>query len=100
MKATYVINAGFAAILGLTAFGTYTLKHDVEQTAQDLRALKAQIADEYDTINILNAEWAHLNRPERLHELARRYLPLQPLDGSQIVPLRDVPAALRTPPEE
>ena len=94
MKAALVTNAAFIALLGATAVGTYALKHDVEATAQQLRGLKAQIAEERDNITILNAEWAHLNRPERLQELARRYLKLEPLRSEQIVPVGSVPEAL------
>lgn len=94
MKASIVVNAASIAVLGLTAAGTYTLKHNVEQTAQQLRSLKSEIADEQDNISVLNAEWAHLNRPERLEELSRRYLTLEPLPSNRIVAPEDVPAAL------
>ena len=40
---------------------------------------------------MLRAEWAHLNDPHRLADIARRYLDLAPVAGVQLVRLDALP---------
>ena len=41
---------------------------------------------------LLRAEWAHLNDPNRLSDLARRHLDLAPVAGVQVVRFDILPA--------
>ena len=52
---------------------------------------EARIQAERDEIGVLRAEWAHLARPERIQELATKYLDLQPLSLNQIVAASAIP---------
>jgi hypothetical protein len=56
-------------------------------------SLKVDLVHERESLHLLNAEWAYLNRPERLRTLADRHLDLAPMDSRQINAVRALPAA-------
>jgi hypothetical protein len=83
-----MIRPGTLLWLGLVAlagFGLFQLKYRVQGQEQELAHLFRQIQNDRDQIQVLRAEWAHLNDPHRLADLARRYLDLAPVAGVQIV---------------
>jgi hypothetical protein len=66
---------GFASVLSLLAVIAlgYWAYHQTIQTQQAERRvdrLQYQIGAERERLSILRAEWAYLNRPDRLRELA------------------------------
>ena len=63
----YVISA--LAVMGL-AFWAYHENYQTQKAQKDMAKLRAEIRALYDTRAMLRAEWAYLNRPERLTELA------------------------------
>jgi cell division protein FtsL len=78
------------------AVAAFTVKYEVRDLEDELAATQSAIADGREEIHVLKAEWSYLNRPERLAELAGRYLDLSPMGPGQMaslvdVPLRDVP---------
>lgn len=77
----------------IAAFGLYCVKYFVQDVQRDVVVLKADLGRENESLHLLNAEWAYLNRPERLHALSDRYLQLQPLDSRQIQDVGVLPAA-------
>jgi hypothetical protein len=82
------------AILGLigSAGYAYSIKYDTLFQAEKVAKLKGRIQRERDAIAVLKAEWAHLNRPDRLQEAAERHLPdLQPIAPHQLARLSDLP---------
>ena len=56
-------------VLG-TGYWAYTENYETRASIQRVDALKRQINEERRAISILKAEWAYLNRPDRLRELA------------------------------
>lgn len=82
---------------GIAAVGLYFVKHVVEDVQRDVAKLETQVAQEDESLHLLNAEWAYLNRPERLHALADKHLMLQPLDSRQIQDVGVLPAAFESP---
>ena len=40
-------------------------------------------------IHVLNAEWSHLNEPQRLQKLAEKYLDIGPMKTEQIAAVID-----------
>lgn len=82
---------------GIAAVGLYFVKHVVEDVQRDVASLEAQVASEDESLHLLKAEWAYLNRPERLHELADKHLTLQPMDSRQIQDVGVLPAAFEAP---
>ncbi|HEX3064091.1 MAG TPA: hypothetical protein VFA91_08960 [Candidatus Polarisedimenticolia bacterium] len=73
------------ALIALASIGTFQLKYRVQAQEQELTRLDRQIQRDRDAIQVLHAEWAHLNDPGRLADLARRHLDLAPVAGVQIV---------------
>ncbi|MCF4167077.1 hypothetical protein L2U69_15595 [Zavarzinia compransoris] len=69
----------------------YQVKYEVGQLEQEARALHRDVAREHQAIQVLQAEWAYLNQPARIQDLAERYLDLQPLKPTQITTLDRLP---------
>lgn len=82
------------ALLGLFALlfaVLYLVKYEVQAVKDRNAALRAQIAEEEESLRILEAEWAFLNQPSRLRRLAEAHLMLQPVTPKSIVALGDLP---------
>lgn len=58
-----------AAVVGL-AFWAYGASYETRETERDVARLERQIGARHQELSMLRAEWAYLNRPDRLHELA------------------------------
>ena len=80
------------ALIALASVGTFQLKYRVQAQEQELTKLDRQIQRDRDAIQVLHAEWAHLNDPARLSDLARRHLDLAPVAGVQITTFDALPA--------
>jgi len=59
----------FVAVIGL-AFWAYHENYQTQQSIREVRQLQDRIGAAHARINMLNAEWAYLNRPDRLRDLA------------------------------
>lgn len=69
----------------------FVVKYEVRDLEDELARLQADLNNRQESIHVLRAEWSYLNRPERLTELAQRYLDLTPMAPSQMSVLVDVP---------
>ena len=63
----YVLAA--LAVMGL-GFWAYQENHKTREEIADVRALHGQIGAAHERLGMLRAEWAYLNRPDRLRDLA------------------------------
>lgn len=72
------------ACFAVGAFGLYMVKFSVQNLQREVVVAQQQLADEKESLHLLNAEWAYLNRPERLRALAAQHLKLVPLDSRRI----------------
>lgn len=79
------------AALVLAAADVYKIKYESTQQAERVARLRGEIRREQDTIATLRAEWARLERPDRIQDLAQRHLKLKPLDPRQLDALDRLP---------
>lgn len=75
----------------IAAIGVFVLKHEVQKLEAELAGVHRQIVVGQEELHVLKAEWSHLNQPERLKDLASRYLSLEPLAPGQIVGFEALP---------
>lgn len=103
-----VVSAGLALAAGSAVFHT---SMETKRLQGELARIERQIDRERALIDVLVAEWAYVNQPDRLRTLADAYLPIGPVAGDRIItassavppvlPLAEGqthPLALRFPP--
>lgn len=81
LRITSLIWMGCFAV---AAFGLYMVKFSVQNLQRDVAVAEQALANEKESLHLLNAEWAYLNRPERLRALSEAHLDLVPLDSRRI----------------
>ena len=57
------------SVIGL-AFWAYHENYETQQVIREVRRLHADIGAAHTRLNVLEAEWAYLNRPDRLRDLS------------------------------
>jgi hypothetical protein len=95
----YVLS--FLALIAL-GFWAYRENYATQASLREVRGLQSQIADLREALSVQRAEWAYLNRPQRLRELVDLNfdaLGLLPMDPSQFgtaaqvaFPVPEIPA--------
>ena len=91
MKTLFYLSSALV-VMGL-AFWAYQENYRTQAKLRDLSELKREIGDLRTSQAMLEAEWAYLNRPERLAELAQinfDRLGLLPLRPDQLDPVENV----------
>ncbi len=83
----------YMACFACAAIGLYLVKYNVQNVQREVAGLKHGLATEKESLHLLNAEWAYLNRPQRLEALASRHLDLVPLDSRRVNEVSVLPAA-------
>lgn len=81
-----------ACMIALPA--SYGIFHRVESANQRIQQLRHEIDVERESVQVLRAEFAYLNRGERLAELADRYH--QSLLLEPVLPLQLAPGPVRS----
>ena len=76
------------AILGTTL---YQVKIGIDRREGELLALERDIRSAEREIAVLEAEWAHLSRPERVLELSNRLLEMKPIPEDRVLPIDAIP---------
>jgi hypothetical protein len=74
----------------------YQVKHSVAQLDRELRTINRQTEQARERTQVLRAEWALLNEPDRLRQVAQRHLPLEAMTPAQFV--RPAEMERRLPP--
>ena len=56
-------------VMGM-AFWAYRQNYETQDAIREAEMVRGEIAELRETLGVLRAEWAYLNRPDRLRELA------------------------------
>ena len=83
-----------SALVVAVAYWAYTENYTTQASNRRVEELHRQSASEKEAIAIMRAEWAYLNRPERLAELADlnfERLQLVPLAAQHFAELETIP---------
>ena len=86
-----LLNILVIGALVVSAGWVYRIKFESTVQAERVSKLRGEIRRERDAIAVLRAEWAQLNRPDRLQGLAQRHLTLKPVDTAQFDALDKLP---------
>lgn len=91
----------FVLVGGLVAGAGYVygVKYEATRHAEESARLRLEIARERDAIADLKAQWAQLNRPDRIQALAERHLQLRPLTLDQLSRLEGLPDKVVADPD-
>jgi hypothetical protein len=68
----------------------YQVKHSVSELDRELRDINRRTEQARERTQVLRAEWAMLNEPDRLRQVAQRYLPLDAMTPTQFVRQSDI----------
>jgi hypothetical protein len=68
----------------------YQVKHSVSQLDRELRGINRQTEQARERTQVLRAEWALLNEPDRLRQVAQRHLPLEAMTPTQFVRMAEM----------
>jgi len=68
MRSIFYILSGLM-VMGL-AYWAYHENYETQASLKEVRSLLSQIGAAHERLNILEAEWAYQNRPDRLRDLA------------------------------
>ncbi|PTX05186.1 cell division protein FtsL [Pararhodobacter aggregans] len=106
MRALFYLLTAFG-VIGL-AIWAYDQNQKTQVAIRDVRGLRAEIRALHEALDVQRAEWAYLNRPQRLRALAQmnfERLGLLPLQGGQFGQVDEIPypligAAASTGPED
>jgi hypothetical protein len=90
------------AVIGL-GFWAYRENYATQASLREVRALRVQIAQAQARLDRLGAEWAYLNRPDRLRELVEinfarlELLPMRPEAFASVDQVARPPTSLLGP---
>jgi hypothetical protein len=68
MRSLFVVLTAVAVIA--LAFWAYRENYETQAAQADAQDIQREIAQARQRLRVLNAEWAYLNRPQRLRDLA------------------------------
>ncbi len=91
-----ILNLIVVGVLILAAAYVYRIKFNSTVQAERLAKIRSEVRRERDAIAGLRAKWAELDDPARIEALAKRFLPLKPIESTQYSSLDQLP---ERPPE-
>ena len=82
----------FLLLAGGISMVLFSVKYQVHDLEADQERFVRELDDERRALHVLRAEWATLNDPERIRELAQVHLGLVPIRPEQVVGMDGVQA--------
>jgi cell division protein FtsL len=74
----------------LAAALLYSVKYQVQAMDSEVASIRQQINEERASLQVLEAEWAFLSRPDRIRQLADKHLDMVPVGGGKLVDMADL----------
>ncbi|MGB0575503.1 MAG: cell division protein FtsL [Alphaproteobacteria bacterium] len=71
--------------------GLFVLKYEVKSMEGQLATIHSKTLENLEAVHVLKAEWSYLNQPERLEDLGRRLLNLEPVKATQTIDIENIP---------
>ena len=99
IKARYVLAL---LLFASCVFALFQVKFGVQNLHREMTELKRQLEHEKNSVHVLKAEWAYLNKPDRLQYLAEKFLNLSEVKIDQVARAKQdsiIIAALPSPPQ-
>lgn len=97
----------FFAIAAMVVMGlgywAYSENYKTQDALREAASLQRSIGDARETLSVLEAEWAYLNRPERLRDLANlnferlQLLPIAPEQFGEVEQVAYPPRVIELP---
>jgi len=78
-------------VLSVSSFALYKVKFQVQTLRSQIAEASRELERERESLNVVAAEWAYLNRPDRLQKLADTYLTTQAVTVEQIADVQSIP---------
>lgn len=95
-----LIFAGAVVTASVLSVGVYAMKYEVERLDERYAAQQRKLMQQEEMLQVLEAEWTFLNRPERLKDLAARHLDLKPVAVRQITAIDSLPLRPLAPKQQ
>jgi cell division protein FtsL len=89
-----MLNAALVGAVLVSAYFLYAQEHATRKLERTIAKVDRQMNEEREKIKLLDAEWAALNRPERIQKIAEEELHLKVLQPQQFVPLAEMATRL------
>ena len=101
MKFILKFSSLFAFVMAVLSGATlFWVSQQVQELEREQRQISSVIDQEQEATRVLSAEWDYLNRPDRLEDLARTYLNMEPMKvESAIASVNDIPMPEEPPAE-
>ena len=78
-------------VIVVAAFMLYKVKYQVQALKTQVAETTHELEQEKQAMHVVAAEWAYLNRPERLQKLAEKYLHAKEMTVGQIAEVEAIP---------
>ncbi len=75
----------------IASFMLYRVKYEVQSLRTQIAETSRELETRKQTLHVVAAEWAYLNRPERLQALSSKYLSAAGVTVSQIAEIEAIP---------
>ena len=90
MNRLTVIAIWFSVIV-VASFMLYQVKYEVQSIRAQIAQTSQELEQEKEAMHVVAAEWAYLNRPERLQQLAAKYLVSKGVTVQQVAEVEAIP---------
>lgn len=78
-------------VIVAAAFLLYQSKYQVQSLKNQVADVSRELEQEKEAMHVVAAEWAYLNRPERLRQLSAQYLSSTDLTVDQVAEIEMIP---------